>query len=148
MKQVEAPAKQDHFRWCSASETVNTKTLTAISNKTEFDTVCKGWVFSTLSIVFPTSALKNVHVVTWKLDLDQMSVAPTPAENIDKTNFFNGKTVPVVWGLVPEYFFVAGTTCWSSQQSSGGSDYSYIRASSSCNGNVENMNAQDISPLA
>ena len=30
-------------------------------------------------------------------------------KNIDKINFFNGKTVPVDWGLVPEYFFVAGT---------------------------------------
>ena len=30
-------------------------------------------------------------------------------KNIDKTNLFNGKTVPVDWGLVPEYFFVAST---------------------------------------
>ena len=33
-------------------------------------------------------------------------------QNIDKTNFFNGKIVPVDWGLVPEYFFVAGTVYW------------------------------------
>ena len=31
------------------------------------------------------------------------------SENIDKTNFFNGKSVPVDWELVLEYFFVAGT---------------------------------------
>ena len=37
MKQVDAPAKQGHFRWCSASKTVNAKTFTAIGNKTEFD---------------------------------------------------------------------------------------------------------------
>ena len=36
------------------------------------------------TIVFPTSALKKVHVVTWKLDLDQTSVVPTHAEKIDK----------------------------------------------------------------
>ena len=45
-------------------------------------------------------------------------------KNIDKTNFFSfvangffhflgggggGGTVPVDWGLVPEYFFIAGT---------------------------------------
>ena len=29
LKQVEAPAKQDHFRWCSASKAVNVKTFTA-----------------------------------------------------------------------------------------------------------------------
>ena len=37
LKQVETPAKQDHFQWCSASKTVNAKTFTAIGNKTEFD---------------------------------------------------------------------------------------------------------------
>ena len=46
-------------------------------------------------IVFPTSALKNMHDITQKLDLDQTSVVPTHAEKIDKTNHFNGKTVPV-----------------------------------------------------
>ena len=30
-------------------------------------------------------------------------------KNIDKTNFFNPKTVPIDWGLVLEYFFVTGT---------------------------------------
>ena len=34
---METPAKQDHFRWCSASKTVNVKTSTDIGNKTEFD---------------------------------------------------------------------------------------------------------------
>ena len=53
-----------------------------------------------------------MHVVTRKLDLDQTSVAPTHAEKVDKTNFFNGKTVSVDWGLVLEYFFVAGTAYW------------------------------------
>ena len=37
MKQVEAAAKQDHFRWCSASKTVNMKTFAAIGNKMELD---------------------------------------------------------------------------------------------------------------
>ena len=48
----------------------------ALSSATKLSliTACKGWVVSTGSVVFPTSALKNVHVVTWKLDLDQMSV--------------------------------------------------------------------------
>ena len=30
-------------------------------------------------------------------------------KNIDKNNYFDGKTVPVDQGLVPEYFSVAGT---------------------------------------
>ena len=51
-----------------------------LATKLSLITVCKGWVVSTRSIVFPTSALKNMHVVTGKLDLDQMSVAPTHAE--------------------------------------------------------------------
>ena len=75
-----------------------------LATKLSLITVCKGWLVSTRSIVFPTSALKKVHIITWKLDLDQTSV-----KNIDKINFFNGKTVPVDWGLVLEYFFVAGT---------------------------------------
>ena len=80
-----------------------------LATKLSLITACKGWVISTWSVVFPTSALKNVHVITLKLDLDQTSVAPTHAEKIDKTNPLNGKTVLVYWGLVPEYFFVAGT---------------------------------------
>ena len=51
-----------------------------LATKLSLITVCKGWVVSTRSIVFPTSALKNVHVVTRKLD--QTSVAPTNAEKI------------------------------------------------------------------
>ena len=40
----------------------------------------------TWSIVLPTSAMRNVHVVTWKLDLDQTSVVHTHTENKwDKT---------------------------------------------------------------
>ena len=51
-----------------------------LSTKLSLITVCKGWVISTRSFVFPTSALKNVHVVTRKLDLVQTSRAPTHAE--------------------------------------------------------------------
>ena len=51
-----------------------------LATKLSLITVCKGWVVSTRSIVFPTSVLKNVNVITRKLDLDQMSVAPTHAE--------------------------------------------------------------------
>ena len=92
-----------------------------LATKLSLITVCKGWVIRTRSFVFPASALKNMHVVTRKLDLNQTSVAPTMLKNIDKTNFFNGKTVPVDLAFVLEYFFVAGTTYQQSQQSSGGS---------------------------
>ena len=51
-----------------------------LATKLSLITVCKGWVVSTRSTVLPTSALKNVRVVTRKLDLDQTSVAPTHAE--------------------------------------------------------------------
>ena len=51
-----------------------------LATKLSLITVCKGWLVSTRSTVFPTSALKKVHVITWKLDLDQTSVAPTHAE--------------------------------------------------------------------
>ena len=51
-----------------------------LATKLSLITVCKGWVISTQSIVFPTSALKNVHVITRKLDLDQVLLAPTHAE--------------------------------------------------------------------
>ena len=50
-----------------------------LATKLNLIIVCKGWV-STQSIVFPTSAPKNMHVVTQKLDLDQMSVVPVHAE--------------------------------------------------------------------
>ena len=39
-----------------------------------------------------------------------ISGAYTCWKTLIKPNFFNGKTVLVDWGLVPEYFFVAGTT--------------------------------------
>ena len=67
-----------------------------LATKLSLITVCKGWVVSTQSFS-PTSALKNVHVVTQKLDLDQMWHLHM-LKNIDKTNIFNGKTVLVTEG--------------------------------------------------
>ena len=51
-----------------------------IGNKSEFDYSLYRWVVSTRSIVLPTSALRNVNVVTRKLDLDQTSAAYTHTE--------------------------------------------------------------------
>ena len=48
----------------------------------------------TRSIVLPTSALRNVNVVTRKLDLDQTSVAHTHTEKIKNKNKKNVIILP------------------------------------------------------
>ena len=62
--------------------------------------VCKRQVVSTRSIVLPTSALRNVHVVTWKLDLDQTSEADTHTERY-KCNKTRGHII--ILGLGNDY---------------------------------------------
>ena len=67
-----------------------------IDDRSEFD--YKRCVISTRSIVLPTSALRNVNVVTRKLDPDQTSVAHTHTERneCDKTR---GHIVIILLGL-------------------------------------------------
>ena len=105
-RQYQVPAETEHFVWLARDHTLyrgswskwklplNTitsgdvqqakqwtwKLSLPLATKLSLITVCKGWVISTWSIVFPTSAQKNVHIVTQKLDLDQTSVVPTHAE--------------------------------------------------------------------
>ena len=53
---------------------------------------------ATRSIVLPTSALRNVNVVTRKLDLDQTSVAHTHTER-NKCDKTRGHIVIILLGL-------------------------------------------------
>ena len=83
------------------AKTVNAKTFTAIFNKTEF--VYSLWRVSRQYRInfFPTSALKNVHLISRKLYLDQTSHM---LKNIAKTIFFKGKTTG--WLRVGTWIFL------------------------------------------
>ena len=100
----QVPAETEHFAWRARDHTLHPgswskwklllnkitsgdvqqakqwmrKLSLPLATKLSLISVCKGWVVSTWSIVFPTSALKNVHIIIQ--NLDQMSVAPTHAE--------------------------------------------------------------------
>ena len=102
----QVPAETEHFAWLARDHTLHPgswskwklllnkitsgdvqqakqwmrKLSLPLATKLSLVSVCKGWVVSTWSIVFPTSALKNMHVFTRILDLDQRSVVPTHAE--------------------------------------------------------------------
>ena len=68
---------------------------------------------ATRSIVLPTSALRNVNVVTWKLDIDQTSVAHTHTER-NKSDKTRGHIVVLDLGNVDrtdfgtDFFFGGG----------------------------------------
>ena len=53
------------------------QTKPKLATKLGLITVCQGWIISTWLIVLLTSALRNMHMVTQKLDPDQIPVVHT-----------------------------------------------------------------------